>query len=110
MGNLTVKDLEIGTYNVTAYFNGADDYVPVKNSTLINVTGKIKTTTTIKVDNITLGENATVYVTVANATHGNVTISIYGTAYTTPLVNGTANFTVSGLLARDYHVTAFFMG
>ena len=109
MGNLTVKNLEIGTYNVTAYFDGADDYVPVKNSTIINVTGKIGTSTTVKVENITLGEDLNVYVNVTNATYGVVAVSIAGNTYLKDLVNGTANFTVSGLTARDYQVTAYYI-
>ena len=51
-----------------------------------------------------------VYVNTTDKINGLVYVTIGGLAYTHNLVDGKVNFTVSGLIARDYTVSAFFMG
>ena len=65
---------------------------------------------TITFGNITVGENATIKVNVTPGTTGNVTIVIRGNEYTQTLNNSEATFNISGLIARDYEVTAIYGG
>ena len=54
-----------------------------------------------------MDEDVVVYVNVTEGATGNVTIVIAGDTYTKSLNNSKANFTISGLIARDYHITAY---
>ena len=57
-----------------------------------------------------MDEDVVVYVNVTEGATGNVTIVIAGDTYTKSLNNSKANFTISGLIARDYHITAYYLG
>ena len=109
-GTYTVYNLITGNYTATVYFAESDKYDAVENSTKFNVTGKSPIEISVSVDNITLGEEAIVYVKITNGTTGNVTLNIAGMPLTKAIVNGTVNFTVAGLIARDYHVTVTYFG
>ena len=67
------------------------------------MSGKTQTNIEVNVSNITLGENATIYVNV-NVPTGKVTLNMAGNPQTKDVVDGKVNFTVSGLSARDYQV------
>ena len=109
-GTYTVFDLPEGEYNVTVYFPGNTIYAAVNNTTIIKVSSKKSSQITVKVSNITVDENAIIYVNVTPGTTGDVTVVIAGNTYTKSLNNSKANFTISGLIARDYHVTAYYLG
>ena len=109
-GSLNVYDLPVGEYDITVYYGGSEDYSDASNSTSISVTAKKASQLNVSVEDITVGENITVYVNATEGINGPVYVTIAGLAYTYDLVDGKANFTVSGLIARDYTVSAFFMG
>ena len=109
-GTFTVYGLGAGNYTAKVYFPGNTQYNAVDNSTEFNVTGKSPVSIAVSVNNITLGENAMVFVTV-NATSGSVTLTIAGRPQTKAVdANGKVNFTVTDLIARDYFVTATYLG
>ena len=109
-GSLDVHNLPAGDYDIIVYYTGSTDYLPTSNKTAISVNGKKTTSIDVRVADITVGENITVYVNTTDAINSTVYVTIGGLAYTRDLVNGKVNFTVSGLIARDYTVSAFFMG
>jgi len=109
-GTFTVYGLEAANYTAKVYFSGNTQYNAVDNSTKFNVTGKSPVSIAVSVNNITLGENAMVFVTV-NATSGSVTLNIAGRPQTKAVdANGKVNFIVTDLIARDYFVTATYLG
>jgi hypothetical protein len=109
-GTLTVYDLPVGNYKVTVFFPGNTRYEAVNNTTTIKVNGKKTSQVTVKVSNITVGENAIVYVNVTEGATGTVILVIAGDTYIKELSGSKANFTISGLIARDYHVSAYYLG
>ena len=109
-GTLTVYDLPVGNYKVTVFFPGNTRYEAVNNTTTIKVNGKKISQVTVKVSNITVGENATVYVNVTDGATGTVALVIAGDTYIKDLSGSKVNFTIPGLIARDYHVTAYYLG
>jgi hypothetical protein len=109
-GNFTVSGLAADTYTATIYFPGNTKYEAISNFTTFVVSGKLPSEITINVENITVGENATIKVNVTPGTTGNVTIVIRGTEYTQTLNNSEAKFVIPDLIARDYEVTALYAG
>uniref|UniRef100_UPI00388F1083 Ig-like domain repeat protein n=1 Tax=Methanobrevibacter sp. TaxID=66852 RepID=UPI00388F1083 len=109
-GNYTVYDLAAGDYTVTVFFPGNTQYAAVNNTTTIKVYAKKASQVTVEVDNITVGEDAVIFVNVTDGATGSVTIIVAGDYYTKELNNSKANFTISGLSARDYHVSAVYLG
>ncbi|MBR0270466.1 MAG: Ig-like domain repeat protein [Methanobrevibacter sp.] len=109
-GNLTVRDLPVGEYNITASYAGDNNYYAVTNTTNITVNGKKSSKINVSVADITVGEDIMVYVNATEGIYGPVYVTIGGLAYTHDLVDGKVNFTVSNLTARNYQVSAFFMG
>ena len=109
-GNFTLSGLAVKEYSVKVYFPGNSKYGAIDNETTFKVTDKHPTSLNVTVADITVGENITVYINATKGINGPVYVTIGGVAYTRELVDGKVNFTVSGLTARDYVISAFFMG
>ena len=109
-GNFSKSGLAVGPYTAYVYFPGNTKYGAVNNKTTFTVRAKTPTAINVTVADITVGENITVYVNATEGINGPVYVTIGGVAYTYNLVNGRVSFNVSGLAARDYVVSAFFMG
>ena len=108
-GQVTVDDLTPSDYTVTVSFVSSDiEYLDSENSTVFNV-AKLETEIAIDVINATLGEDATVVVTVPNAT-GSVKIIINGEEHAVDLEDGQATYTIEDIAAGDYNVVAFYAG
>ncbi|WP_407381922.1 Ig-like domain repeat protein, partial [Methanobrevibacter sp.] len=110
IGNLTVSNLPVGSYNATAYFPGNTKYDSQSNYTSFEVTGKKSSDISIDVKDIIVGQDAIIAVNVTEGATGEVTIVIRGREYTEKLDNGSATFNISNLTARDYVITAIYNG
>ena len=75
-GSFVAYNLEAGNYTAYAYFLGDERYDAVDNNTNFTVSGKSPVSLTVEVKNITLGEDATVYVNVTGALNGKVTLNV----------------------------------
>ena len=62
----------------------------------------------LKVDNITVGEDAIIYITITGNDNGIVTVDVDGKSYVVDMADGFGNKTISGLVAGDYTVNATF--
>ena len=105
----TVPGLVVGEYNVTAVYHDDPNYNDANASALFHV-DPAESSLTVVPTNITYNDDETITVTVpiTNAT-GKVTITINGTDVNlTESVDsdGKATFTVPGLVAGEYNVTA----
>lgn len=108
-GSYVIYNLAAGNYTAYAYFPGNTQYDEVDNNTNFTVSGKSPVSLSVEVGNITLGEDAVVYVNVTGALTGKVTLNMAGNPQTKDVVDGKVNFTVPNLLARDYHVTVTYL-
>ena len=108
-GNVSVDKLPAGLYNFSATWAGNDNY----NGT--NISGgfkinKIDSTIAINVEDIKVGENATIIVNLDNDATGNVTIIVDNQNYTVAINEGMAIKVIGGLKAGTYDVFVKYMG
>ena len=107
--SIIVTGLREGTHNVTVSYPGSQNYTNCSNSTTFNV-GRSTPNVSLDSDDIKVGDDETITVTVPDDATGNVTITVDGKDYTAPVQNGKAVFTVPGLKAGNYTVDAKYSG
>ena len=108
-GTLQGIKLSAGSYDFTAKFAENDNYNLKQISGNFKV-NKIASTVDISVDDIKVGEDATITVNVPSDATGSVTITVNGKDYTVAIVNGKVVQTISGLGAGSYDVTVKYVG
>ena len=101
-------DVAAGSHIVDARYNGTG-LVQLKVKTGI-LMGKISAELIISVDDINVGENATVVVNVDRQTTGNITITINNNTYEVPIKNGEAKFVIPDLKEGIYPVEIVYSG
>ena len=109
-GKMILTDLDDGEHNVSIRYPGNEKYAEVKNSTSFTIEGGQTTPIEISADDINVGENLTVEVTVPSDAKGSVVLEIDGKTYTAPINNGVAKFNIEGLDAGNYTVKAIYAG
>ena len=109
-GILIADKLNTGLYTFTARFNGNDNYNATTDSGRFCI-GKITPSfIDIDVDNIEVGEDATITVTLPDDATGNVVITVDNKNYTVAIKDGKAVQTISGLKAGEYTITVNYTG
>ena len=108
-GNVSADKLPVGLYNFTATWAGNDNY----NGT--NISGgfkinKIDSTIAINVEDIKVGENATIIVNLDSDATGNVTITLDNQNYTVAINEGQTIKVIGGLKAGTYDVFVKYIG
>ena len=108
-GNVSVDKLPAGLYNFSATWAGNDNY----NGT--NISGgfkinKIDSTIAINVEDIKVGENATIIVNLDGDATGNVTITLDNQNYTVAINEGQTIKVIGGLKAGTYDVFVKYIG
>lgn len=107
-GKAVVKpDLIPGEYNATVSYAGDEKYNSVSKEFKFIL--KMDPNVDVSVENITVGENATVFVSVNPEIASGVTVVLNGN-HTVDIVDGKGNVTVSNLAAGNYTVKAKFEG
>jgi len=108
-GNVSADKLPVGLYNFSATWAGNDNY----NGT--NISGgfkinKIDSTIAINVEDIKVGENATIIVNLDSDATGNVTITLDNQNYTVAINEGQTIKVIGGLKAGTYDVFVKYIG
>ena len=108
-GNVSADKLPAGLYNFSATWAGNDNY----NGT--NISGgfkinKIDSTIAINVEDIKVGENATIIVNLDSDATGNVTITLDNQNYTVAINEGQTIKVMGGLKAGTYDVFVKYIG
>ena len=108
-GNVSADKIPAGLYNFTATWAGNDNY----NGT--NISGgfkinKIDSTIAINVEDIKVGENATIIVNLDSDATGNVTITLDNQNYTVAINEGQTIKVIGGLKAGTYDVFVKYIG
>ena len=106
---LKVSDLTPGDYSVFAQYNGDKQYTISSNSTVFNV-AKLSSKVAINVNNIKVGQDATIRLTLPNVNSGVVSVIVNGKTYNVNIVNTKGTLTVSNLANGTYTVIAKFDG
>ena len=108
-GNVSADKLPAGLYNFSVTWAGNDNY----NGT--NISGgfkinKIDSTIAINVEDIKVGENATIIVNLDSDATGNVTITLDNQNYTVAINEGQTIKVIGGLKAGTYDVFVKYIG
>ena len=108
-GNVSADKLPAGLYNFSATWAGNDNY----NGT--NISGgfkinKIDSTIAINVEDIKVGENATIIVNLDSDATGNVIITLDSQNYTVAINEGQTIKVIGGLKAGTYDVFVKYIG
>ncbi len=107
--SVSIGNLSAGQYTATIQYDGDNKYGSAKTTASFNVT-KHESKVDISVDDIEIGENAVVTVSVTSGATGNVTFTIGDKTETVEIKDGKATLTVKGLVSGDYTVSAVYNG
>lgn len=108
-GALLGDKLGAGVYNFSAIWDGNDNYNLTADSGKFKI-NKINSTVSVGADDIRVGENVTVTVSLASDTTGNVTISVDNQVYNVAIENGSVVKTISDFKAGIYDVFVKYIG
>ena len=105
----TVSGLKAGSYDVKVYYAGNVNYAAQTVMANLNV-AKANPIASVSVENINVGDAATVTVQMADNVNGNVRITVNGVTKKVQIVDGVAVLNVTGLKAGTYEVSAVYAG
>jgi len=98
-----------GQYNITANYVGNDKYNPNSNSSLF-VVNSVSPSVIIKVEDIKVGQDATITIEVPSDATGIVIIGVDSVRYNTTINSGKAIFTIPNLSNGTYGIVAVYNG
>ena len=101
--------LSQGDYTVQVNASETANYLSNTTSKVFKIT-KPSIDLTVSVDNITYGENASVVVSIINATNADVVVNVDGVNHTVVFSDGVGRVNISDLDADIYVVKAIFVG
>ncbi|WP_406535443.1 Ig-like domain repeat protein, partial [Methanobrevibacter sp.] len=98
-----------GTYDVEVIYSGDDTHAPATGNGSATIP-KLNAPINVTADDIKVGENATIVVTVPDDATGNITIEIEGKSYTAPIKDGKATFNIENLTDGDKTIAVKYTG
>ena len=108
-GTLTISNLVAGDYNISASYLGDDKYLSSSNSTKFTIS-KLASSVAVDVDDIVVGEDAVIGVSVPGIVSGVVNVTVNGRSYNVAIVDGKGVLIISNLAAGDYAVDVNYAG
>ena len=108
-GTLTISNLVAGDYNISASYLGDDKYLSSSNSTKFTIS-KLASSVAVDVDDIVVGEDAVIGVSVPGIVSGVVNVTVNGRSYNVAIVDGKGVLIISNLAAGDYDVDVNYAG
>lgn len=109
VAKVIIPGLSSGNYNVFVIFQGNEKYNPSNATDVFNV-AKLDSITTINVDDINIGEDATIIIKVSDNATGIVTVGVNNQYYNITINNGTGSLKLNNLTAGVYNVSADYLG
>ena len=106
---LSLSNLDVGKYPVSAVFNGNENFESVSVSDEFEVNA-VNPTMEVKAADISVGDVETVTVTLPDDAGGYVTVTVDGKTIKQPVDNGKAVFKLSDLKAGAYEVSVSYSG
>ena len=108
-GTLTISNLVAGDYNISASYLGDDKYLSSSNSTKFTIS-KLASSVAVDVDDIVVGEDAVIGVSVPGIVSGVVNVTVNGRSYNVAIVDGKGVLIISNLAAGNYNVNVNYAG
>ena len=106
----TISNLSSGVYGVEAQYSGDYKYLANSSTSSFNVIRYNSTFDIITGGSGWTGEDINMSVILSDDATGNVSVSINGTDYVLPVVDGRVDFTIPELDAGDYEVVVNYTG
>ena len=112
VASVAISDLAKGSYNVSVKYSGDGKYLTSENTTHFDVVkaSEYNVTIIIDVDDIVVGEDAVIGVSVPGIVSGVVNVTVNGRSYNVAIVDGKGVLTISNLAAGDYDVNVNYAG
>ncbi len=110
IGEVDLAQLPGGAHNLTVVFTTSDYY---NNNITVNTKAiviKAKSSTVVNVENIPVGQNATVTITVTDNATGTITVYIDGKAQNMTVTNNKVEFNLTDLAAGNHSIVAQYLG
>lgn len=104
--NITIENVTAGNLTVEVNYAGDDRFINATNSTTVEIKARKDAGLTVSVEDIMIGENATVNVQINERATGNVLVDGVEVA----IANGTGSLVISGLAAGEHTVSVAFEG
>ena len=108
-GVLIISNLAAGDYAVDVNYAGDNKYVASSNSTKFTIS-KLASSVAVDVDDIVVGEDAVIGVSVPGIVSGVVNVTVNGRSYNVAIVDGKGVLIISNLAAGDYAVDVNYAG
>ena len=109
-GQITIPNLNAGTYNIKATFEGNDQYKATNATTTLTVAKTQSQITIQPIPETTQGENINIIINVQNDATGTITLTVNGENYIKNIENGQTTFNITGLDAGNYEAIANYAG
>ena len=112
VGTFAISDLEMGTYDVQAIFDGDNKHLGNSSDVKQLEVNRIPTGLAVSIDNpsIFVGDSVVVGVVLNQTINNVVIVNVNDKDYLIGIVNGKGNLTLSGLTFGTYTVNATFAG
>ena len=112
VGTFAISDLEMGTYDVQAIFDGDNKHLGNSSDFKQLEVNRIPTSLAVSIDNpsIFVGDSVVVGVVLNQTINNVVIVNVNDKDYIIGIVNGKGNLTLSGLTFGTYTVNATFAG
>ena len=108
--SLIISDLPAGNYTVGVVYSGNSKYLSNTSGSMFTVS-KYNSTFDVNVSDVLwTDEDNNISMTLSEDATGDVTVSINGTDYVLPVVNGTVDFTIPELAPGDYEAVITYSG
>ena len=109
IATITADNMVIGQNNITVSYAGDKKYDPINKSDVFDGDKKASYVV-VSADDIQLGQDAIITITVPSDATGNVIVTVNGKDYFANINNGKATISVSGLVSGQYNVHADYSG
>lgn len=113
VGSQVISGLAVGKYNYVATFAETEEYAACEATGIFEVLGKVSNLS-LTVNDITLGQNATIGIELTddegNGIDGVVSLTVNGQTDNITLSNGKGSKTIPGLAIKSYPVNVEFAG
>ena len=109
VAKITADNIVIGSNDINVAYDGNGKYGAIDKSVVFNGDKK-DSFAEITVDDVNLGQNAVITVSVPNDATGNVIVTVNGIDYLTVINNGKATLSIPNLMPGTYSVLADYAG
>ena len=106
---VNITGLTYGDHVISALYSGDNDYGPKMNSSSITVFRVSDYNMSVIIDEVSVGEDAIINVSLPRDANGNVTVTLDGVDYTGVALNGTALVYIPNLPIGKYNITIAYL-